>query len=170
MIIKALKFAIQKHEGQFRRSTGLPYIIHPLIVSELLREYKELKNTETLVIVALLHDTIEDTDTNFEEIKENFNEEIAKLVLEMTSNKKEIKKYNEKYKDKGKNEYLKNKIKGMSEKAFTIKLIDRLSNIMDTPTEKYKIDTLELLKFLKENRNITKIQNKIIKRIIKELK
>ena len=167
MIIKAIQFATKKHQGQIRRESGLPYVTHPIIVSELLRKFKNSKNLDSLIVAALLHDTLEDTDTDFFEIAREFSPMIAGLVLELTSDKEEINRLKSIHgKRKAKNEYLKRKMLGMSSYSLVIKLVDRLSNIMDAPTEKYKRDTVDLLDFLTKNRKLSKTQEKITAAIL----
>ncbi len=56
-IQRALSFAKEAHRGQYRKS-GEPYIIHPIIVASFIAS---ISNDETMVISALLHDVIEDT-------------------------------------------------------------------------------------------------------------
>jgi len=168
MIIKAIQFATEKHKGQERRESGLPYVTHPIIVSELIRQYKSSKQLESLIVAALLHDTLEDTDTNFIEIATEFSPMVAGLVLELTSDKKEIKRLKEIHgKDKGKNEYLKRKMLGMSSYGLVIKLVDRLSNISDNPSDKYKENTIELLEFLVLERKLSKTHQRIVSDIFK---
>ena len=80
LINRAYNYALLKHAGQFRRS-GEPYIIHPLAVAYILSEL----NVEPVTIAAaLLHDTIEDTEASFDDIKDNFSEDIAFLVEGVT--------------------------------------------------------------------------------------
>ena len=59
---------------------------------------------------------------------------------------------NEKIKEVGKNEYLKGKMILMSKYAFIIKLVDRLSNILDKPGTNYVKNTLNMMDFLRKNR------------------
>jgi len=92
LVLKAIIFATEKHKGQERKSTGLPYITHPIIVSHLLEKFKSSKNKDILKTAALLHDTLEDTNTSFQEISTNFSPMIAGIVLELTSDENEIKK------------------------------------------------------------------------------
>ncbi len=80
LIRKAYILAEQSHQGQYRKS-GEPYIIHPLEVSIILADI--FKDT-SLVVAALLHDVLEDTDITFEDIKEKFGEDIAFLVEGVT--------------------------------------------------------------------------------------
>lgn len=169
MILKAIKYASSKHKNEKRKVSGDPYIVHPFLVAELIRKYKKSKHMEELIVAAILHDVLENTNTNFIEIATLFSPMVASLVFELTSDKNEIKKLKEQYGDQAKNEYLKRKMLGMSSYALVIKLCDRLANIMDNPTEKYKKDTNELLSFLLTNRRISKTQKKIISDILKEI-
>src|SRR3989338_10357924 len=77
-IKKAIQFAARRHHGKFRKETELlPYITHPFSVALLVAESG---GGEDAVIAALLHDTIEDTETTAEEIALQFGESIAVLV------------------------------------------------------------------------------------------
>lgn len=77
-IKKAIQFAARKHHGQMRREAEpLPYITHLFSVALLVAEDG---THDDVVTAALLHDTLEDTDTTREEIVENFNEHVATLV------------------------------------------------------------------------------------------
>lgn len=80
LLIKAFEFAKEAHKEQ-KRESGAPYIIHPIEVAILVSEYKLDVNS---VIAALLHDTVEDTDTTMDDIKNNFGQEIAYLVDGLT--------------------------------------------------------------------------------------
>ena len=60
-IQQAKDLAIQYHKGQFRKFSGEPYSAHPLKVSQIVLKYKESKEIESLMIAAILHDTVEDT-------------------------------------------------------------------------------------------------------------
>jgi (p)ppGpp synthase/HD superfamily hydrolase len=161
-ILKALEFAVKKHEGQFRKGSGLEYVTHTIAVSYLVGKYKTSKRLEYLIIAAILHDTLEDTDTSFIELAEEFGPLVASLVLELTNDPEQIKKF-------GKLEYQKRKCLGISSYALVIKLCDRLHNISDQPTDKMVSDTDELLDFLKKNRNLSKTQKEIITAIEKKI-
>jgi len=138
MIIDALQFAAEKHKGQERRGTGLPYVMHPIIVSQLIIKYKGgSKHIEELQIAALFHDLLEDTETTYFEIESKFGSLVASLVQELTSDPIKVKEL-------GKNEYLMNKMLSMSRYAFVLKLVDRLSNILDKPGEAYVNKTLKI--------------------------
>jgi (p)ppGpp synthase/HD superfamily hydrolase len=159
MILKAIEFATSKHEGQFRRGSGEPYIVHPIMVSYILAQYKQSKNIEELIVASLLHDTLEDTDTTFDEISKEFSPIVASLVLELTSDENLIKQI-------GKNEYLKIKLCGISNYALIIKLADRLGNISDKPSDKMVDNTINLIYHISKNRKLTASQIAISNEIL----
>lgn len=75
-------FATEKHAGQtLKFSGGLPYILHPAGVVQIVRS---VDHTPPMLAASWLHDTIEDTDTSYEEVVERFGREVADLVLELT--------------------------------------------------------------------------------------
>ncbi len=75
-IKNAFKYASEAHKSQ-KRYSGDPYISHPLAVANILAE---LKLDGPTITTALLHDTIEDTEATFQEVKKKFGSEIAELV------------------------------------------------------------------------------------------
>jgi guanosine-3',5'-bis(diphosphate) 3'-pyrophosphohydrolase len=80
LLNKAYVYAMQKH-GTQQRANGDPYFSHPLEVAGILTD---LKLDDATIAVALLHDTIEDTDATRTEIDEMFGEDIGKLVEGLT--------------------------------------------------------------------------------------
>ena len=76
----ALLFAKKAHQNQFRKS-GEPYIIHPILVAVIV---KLIGGDDEMVIAALLHDTVEDTDVTIEDIEEKFGKNIKSLVDGLT--------------------------------------------------------------------------------------
>ena len=78
---KAIEFATKAHEGQTRKYTGEPYIVHPLAVMEIV---KTVEHTEEMLMAAVLHDTVEDTDTTIQDIDREFGPVVAQLVEELT--------------------------------------------------------------------------------------
>ena len=77
LLEKAIDFATNKHAGQLRKGTTIPYIVHPLETMNILRSMNADTN---LLIAGLLHDTVEDTGTSMEEIAEVFGTDVAALV------------------------------------------------------------------------------------------
>lgn len=73
----AIHFATDRHAGQLRKGTTLPYIIHPLETMTILASMNADTN---LLIAGLLHDTLEDTDTTDEELLVQFGEDVYTLV------------------------------------------------------------------------------------------
>ena len=73
---RAIDFAINRHEGQFRKS-GEKYIRHPLKVAGILVEWGMDIDS---VVAGVLHDTVEDTDTTINELEEAFGINVAFLV------------------------------------------------------------------------------------------
>ena len=92
IVIKAARFAADKHRQQRRKDVDAsPYINHPIAVADLLAN--ECGVTDPVALcAALLHDTIEDTDTSEQELREAFGDEITGVVLEVTDDKTLAKK------------------------------------------------------------------------------
>ena len=86
-ILDALQFAAHKHRDQRRKDLeASPYINHPIALANVL--WREGGVTQPDVIsAALLHDTIEDTDTTEAELRERFGKRIADMVMEVTDDK-----------------------------------------------------------------------------------
>lgn len=126
---KALTFALIKYGDLKRKSEDIHYFIHPLRITLILRAagFTEFDN-ENLMIAALFHDLIEDTDTSLSEIEKKFGKEVASIVSEVSI---PIKAEKEKH--------LKN-LKNASVEAKIIKLADRLDNLIDLPLEAWSKD------------------------------
>jgi guanosine-3',5'-bis(diphosphate) 3'-pyrophosphohydrolase len=140
-IFAALLFAAEKHKTQRRKGRDKsPYINHPIAVAYYLTRYYDTVDVD-IVIAAILHDTLEDTDTTPQEIEANFGPEVLLLVQEVTDDKNlptEVRR----------NLQVKT-IGAISPGAKLIRLADKISNITDlqkTPPadwdEKTSIDYL----------------------------
>lgn len=81
---RAIVFSTERHEGQVRKAGKIPYIVHPLEVVSIVAT---LTDDVEILAAAVLHDTVEDTKTTPEEIRENFGDRVAKLVASETENK-----------------------------------------------------------------------------------
>ena len=85
--LKALEFAAAKHRRQRGKDAeNSPYINHPIAVATVLAVEGDVTDEATL-IAAILHDTVEDTQTTFRELDENFGAEVTGLVRELTDDK-----------------------------------------------------------------------------------
>ena len=87
-VFDALAFAAHKHRDQRRKDEGAsPYINHPIALANIL--VNEGGITDHVVLcAAILHDTIEDTETSYEELVASFGRDIADVVAEVTDDKK----------------------------------------------------------------------------------
>ena len=86
-LLEAASFAARKHRYQKRKgSDAEPYINHPIEVANLLANVGKITDCDIL-IAAILHDTIEDTETNKEELTTRFGETVCGYVLEVTDDK-----------------------------------------------------------------------------------
>lgn len=83
---QALRFAIEKHSGQTRKFSNVPYILHPMEAAAIVGT---MTDDRTVLAAAVLHDTVEDTDTTLEELEERFGRQVALLVMTETENKRE---------------------------------------------------------------------------------
>lgn len=134
LIMDAAIFAAEKHHGQLRRDSGLPYAVHPLRVARLLSDFHtSLAEGEYVAacIAAILHDYLEDCDLHepmsvkVARIEAKFTKPVADLVLELTSEDEATRAI------KDKTEYLTQKLARMSHVAKCVKLADRLDNLTD---------------------------------------
>ena len=86
LLEEAAKFAAQKHAGQYRKGTKLPYIVHPMEAAAICAS---LTDDVEVLAAALLHDTMEDAGATFDEIEERFGSRVATLVASESENKRE---------------------------------------------------------------------------------
>jgi (p)ppGpp synthase/HD superfamily hydrolase len=121
-ILDAAVFAAEKHRSCRREDAdATPYINHPLRVAQILSE-SGVDDVE-VVIAAILHDTIEDTDTSPEEVAQRFGPVVARLVAEVTDDKS-LEKQDRKDRQVTSAPH-------KSDGAKLIKLGDKLSNLED---------------------------------------
>ena len=122
-ILEATLYAARQHADQRRKGHGtVPYVNHVIEVAELVAQVGECEDVAILQ-AALLHDTVEDTPTTFEDIEEMFGRAVRDLVEEMTDDK-----------DLPKVERKRLQIvhaSDMSDRGKLIKLADKISNIRD---------------------------------------
>lgn len=82
---KAYNFARNAHEGQKRKYTGNPYIVHPCEVAKIV---SGVEHTEDMLCAALLHDVVEDCGVAYSGLEEVFGEEVALLVYWLSDKSK----------------------------------------------------------------------------------
>ena len=118
LLNKAIIYAVEKHAGQLRKGTQMPYIVHPMEVLALLNE---MRADMTVIIAGVLHDTVEDTSATIDDIIREFGEDVAELVGNHTEDKSKT--------------WFQRKSQGLRELAegsFDLKclvLADKLSNV-----------------------------------------
>jgi len=87
ILLKSIAFAAEKHRNQRRKDAeASPYINHPIALANLLANEGGIANIDVLC-AAILHDTIEDTETTECELNQHFGEKITSIVLEVTDDK-----------------------------------------------------------------------------------
>jgi guanosine-3',5'-bis(diphosphate) 3'-pyrophosphohydrolase len=122
-LLQAARFAAEKHAGQLRKGAhSEPYINHPLEVANLIASVGKIEDSDILM-AALLHDTVEDTETTADELKERFGTMACRYVLEVTDDKS-LPKARRK-------ELQIEHAPHLSPGAQTVKLADKISNIRD---------------------------------------
>ena len=121
LLERAYLTAEKMHDVQVRKS-GDPYITHPLAVTTILAD---IGMTESTLVAALLHDTVEDTPYTLEQLRADFGDEVAQLVDGVTKLDKV------KYGDTAQSETIRKMIVAMSRdiRVLVIKLADRLHNM-----------------------------------------
>ena len=154
--------ASKVHHDQ-RRESGEPYFYHPTSVAQILTEYKMDANT---IVAALLHDTIEDTPTAYEDIKTLFGKDIANLVAGVTKLSK-IQLVNE---DAKQAQNFQELVLATSKdiRILMIKMADRLHNMRtldccQSPAKKKRVatETMEIYVPLAERIGMHKIQTEM---------
>ena len=123
ILLKALAFAAHKHKDQRRRDVDAsPYINHPISLADILCNEAHITDVET-ICGALLHDTVEDTETSDTELEHMFGRTIRDIVMDVTDDKSLPKAARKQAQiDHAAN---------ISDKAKLIKLADKISNLRD---------------------------------------
>ncbi|MBP7461009.1 MAG: bifunctional (p)ppGpp synthetase/guanosine-3',5'-bis(diphosphate) 3'-pyrophosphohydrolase [Candidatus Delongbacteria bacterium] len=134
-LLKAAEFAAEKHKHLRRKDIDhIPYINHLIRVARLLAE--QVPDADrNLILGALLHDVIEDTTTSPQELANEFGDDVAELVMEVTDDKSQPK-----YRRK---QLQIDRAPHKSRNARLIKLADKISNLSDliiAPPEKWSVD------------------------------
>lgn len=166
---RAYVFAMKKHGAQLRAS-GDPYYSHPVEVAGILTKFKLDCNS---VIAGLLHDTVEDTDTTMEEIRQIFGDQVAELVDGLTK----LAMIEQKSTDIKQAENFRKLLLAMSEdiRVLLIKLADRLHNMRTLkflkPEKRSRIarETLDIYAPLAERIGMQEVKSELEELAFREL-
>lgn len=136
--LKALSFAAHKHRDQRRKdAVKTPYINHPITVANILLNEAGVTD-EAVLIAALLHDTVEDTDTSFAEIEQHFGRTVRDIVDAVTDDKSlpsPVRKQQQI-----------DHAPHLSDRAKLVKLADKIANvrdIADAPPEGWPLSRMD---------------------------
>ena len=122
LLFKALAFSAEKLSKQTRKDIDKsPYINHPIALANILAQRWVID--ENVLCAAILHDTIEDTETTADELRKNFGEKITSIVLEVSDNKSLDKKVRKQLQI--------DHAASLSKEAKLVKLADKIANITD---------------------------------------
>lgn len=125
-VLRAASFAAHKHRNQRRKDAEAPpYINHPLTLARVLAEEGGITDAVTLC-AALLHDTIEDTETTPDDLEREFGPEIRAIVEEVTDDKSLSKADRKRLQIEH--------APHISERAKLVKLADKIANLRDVAT------------------------------------
>ena len=123
LIVHALEFAAHKHRDQRRKDAqASPYINHPIALANVL-VHEGAVDDPVVLSAALLHDTVEDTETTPAELREAFGEKIAGIVLEVTDDKSLLKAERKRLQIEH--------AAHISREAKLVKLADKICNVRD---------------------------------------
>jgi guanosine-3',5'-bis(diphosphate) 3'-pyrophosphohydrolase len=123
LIVRALEFAAHKHRDQRRKDAlASPYINHPIALANVLVHEGKVEDPAVLS-AALLHDTVEDTETTPAELREVFGEKIAGIVLEVTDDKNLLKAERKRLQIEH--------AAHLTREAKLVKLADKICNVRD---------------------------------------
>ena len=122
-LIDAIAFAAERHLGQTRKDARkIPYIYHPVALLRILAVEAGVDDPVVLMAAAL-HDTIEDTATTAQELRERFGDEVARVVQEVTDDKSLPKQ-------RRKDLQVEHAAQ-LSQQARLVKLADKIANLRD---------------------------------------
>ena len=122
-LIKALAFAADKHRNQRRKDADAsPYINHPIALADVLANEAGIED-ERVLVAAILHDTIEDTEATEQEVVRHFGQEVADIVCEVTDDKALPKAERKRLQVEH--------APTLSRRAKLVKLADKIANLRD---------------------------------------
>lgn len=124
-MLRAIHLAVMAHDGQTRKGSGHPYVVHPIRVAErvLSGPIDDNKELRAALLAAVLHDTLEDTEIPKERLIELFGEPVVEVVDELTQDKS-LPKTERRQK-------MVSECGGYSRQARVVKLADRWDNMTE---------------------------------------
>lgn len=123
LLLKAVHFAANKHRDQRRKDVhASPYINHPINVAQILADVGGVDDIEILA-AAVLHDTVEDTETTIGELVKEFGSRVARVVGEVTDDKTLPKAERKQLQIEH--------ARHISEEGALVKIADKISNVED---------------------------------------
>ena len=126
LLLKALAFAAERHSRQRRKDVDAsPYINHPIALANVLANEAGIDNAEVLA-AAVLHDTLEDTETTVADLDAAFGPRICRIVLEVTDDKTLAKAVRKQLQI--------DLAPQLSHEAKLVKLADKICNLRDVAT------------------------------------
>jgi GTP diphosphokinase / guanosine-3',5'-bis(diphosphate) 3'-diphosphatase len=135
IVLRAAQFAAEKHRHQRRKDVhASPYINHPIELANVLANDGGITDPDVLC-AALLHDTIEDTETTAEELRATFGDTITDIVLEVTDDKALSKEDRKRLQIEH--------APHVSHQAKLVKLADKICNLRDiisSPPAKWSLE------------------------------
>ena len=158
---EAYDYAEKHHEGQ-KRNSGEDYIVHPFNVALILAE---MNMDVPTIIAGLLHDTIEDTDVTYDDVKERFGEEVAILVEGVTK----LKMLSYQTKQEKQAENIRKMVLAMAKdiRVVIVKFADRLHNMRTleymTPEKKHDkaLETIEIYAPLADRLGMSRVKSEL---------
>lgn len=160
---EAIEFAARAHRGQFREGeVPLPYVVHPVEVLLSLRHVGGVTD-EDMLVAAVLHDVVEEGGATLEAVREAFGERAGSLVEELTRREPTADETQGMSGDQIwqlRADMLLEEIRRMSPDAKTVKLADRVSNLMEAARTKrgkklarYRMQTERILSVIPKDTN-----------------
>ena len=162
VVAGAYEYAKKMHDGQTRES-GEPYYTHPVEVASILAEMKMDTGT---IVTAILHDTLEDTQATYEDLRKKFGKEVADLVNGVSK----LTRIESQTREGKQAENFRKLLLAMSEdiRVLLVKLADRLHNMrtigsVKSPEKKRRValETLEIYAPLAERIGVHKIKEEL---------
>lgn len=156
LVAKALEFATYAHGSinHVRKYSGEPYINHPI---EVMGIVKSVPHTDEMLAAALLHDTIEDTAVTLDDLKREFGNDVAAMVLELTDQCHDGNRATRKAAEAA-------RLATISTDAQTVKLADFISNTQSIVTNDPGFAKVYLREKLQVLTNMTKGDRKLYDR------